>query len=76
MRVKVIPFTAVINRDDTSQVVATQMQSIIDSTIQDGWEYSHMDSVQTSVAATTGCFGIGAQPAFITTFNVLIFKKP
>lgn len=75
MQFKIVPFTAQITKDDTSATVATQMQSIIDSTVSQGWEYLRMDSVQTNVAGSNGCFGIGAQPGFTTTFNVLVFRK-
>jgi hypothetical protein len=75
MECKIVPFTAQIKRDDTAAAVAGQMQAIIDSNLQSGWEYSHMDSVQTYVAGDTGCFGVGAKPGYVTTFNVLVFKK-
>ena len=75
MEFRVVPFTAHISRNDTSTTVANQMQTIIDGNVSQGWEYVRMDSVQTSVAATTGCFGLGAQPGFTTTYNVLVFRK-
>jgi hypothetical protein len=75
MQFKVVPFTAKITREDTSTTVATQMQSTIDTIVNQGWEYIRMDSVQTSVAPTNGCFGVGAQPGFTTSFNVLVFRR-
>jgi len=75
MEFKVVPFTAQITRNDTTTTVAKQMQTIIDSNVSEGWEYLRMDSVQTSIAADSGCFGIGAKPGFVTTFNVLVFRK-
>lgn len=72
---QIIPFTAQITQKDTAATVAAQMQSIIDHQVHQGWEYIRMDSVQTNVAGSTGCFGLGAQPGFTTTFNVLVFKK-
>jgi hypothetical protein len=75
MKYKVIPFTAQITRNDSAAAVATQMQSIIDSQVSSGWEYLRMDSVETSVAGSSGCFGIGAQPPFSTSYNVLVFKQ-
>lgn len=75
MQFKVVPFTAQIRQNDTSANVASQMQSMIDNHTTDGWEYVRMDSVQTSVAGTSGCFGLGAQPGFTTVFNVLVFRK-
>ena len=70
-----VPFTANITRKDTSATVAKQVQSIIDHYVANGWEYMRMESVETSVAPTKGCFGIGAQPSFTTSFQVLIFRK-
>lgn len=72
---KIVPFSAHINRNDTTAHVAAQMQKIIDTYVNEGWEYMRMDAVQTSVAGTNGCFGVGAQPSFTTTYNVLIFKQ-
>ena len=75
MTYKVVPFTALIQREDTSTVVAKQMQSIIDEFVSGGWEYLRMDTVQTTVAGTSGCFGFGAQPAVSTVYTVLVFKR-
>jgi hypothetical protein len=72
---KVVPFTAQITRDDTTVQVAAQMQNIIDAHLSSGWEYVRMEGVQTNVAGTSGCFGVGAQPGFSTTFNVMVFKQ-
>lgn len=72
---KIVPFMAQISRGTSISEVANQMQSLIDKNGNEGWEYMHMDSVQTSVAGSEGCFGIGAQPGFITTYNVMVFKK-
>jgi hypothetical protein len=75
MEFKVVPFMAQITRSDTSARVARQMQAIIDDSTTQGWEYMRTDSVQTTINADRGCFGIGARPAFITTYTVLVFKK-
>ena len=75
MTYKILPFAAQINREDTSAVVAHQMQTIIDTTVAEGWEYQRMDTVETTVAGTNGCFGMGAQPAIITSYSVLVFKR-
>ena len=64
-----------INREDTSAVVAQQMQTIIDTTVAEGWEYQRMDTVETTIVGTNGCFGMGAQPAIITSYSVLVFKR-
>ena len=75
MEFKVMPFTAQLQQNDSSSTVAKQMQVAIDAQVGEGWEYLRMDCVETSVAGSSGCFGIGATPGFITTYNVLVFKK-
>ena len=75
MQYKVVPFTANVSRKESSATVAAQVQSMIDSQLMEGWEYQRMESVETSVAPTGGCFGIGAQPGFSTSIQILIFKR-
>jgi len=75
MEFKVVPFMAQITRNETSSTVAKQMQTMIDDNVNQGWEYIRMDSVATAIAGDEGCFGIGAKPAFVTTYNVLVFRK-
>ena len=55
---KAVPFTAKINRGDTAQKVAEQIQLLIDEYSQDGWTYLRLESVETSVAPDKGCFGL------------------
>lgn len=75
MKYKIVPFTAQLKSGDTSAVVAEQMQTLIDLNIANGWEYQRMDTVQTIVAGTSGCFGFGAQPPVSTTYTVLVFRR-
>lgn len=72
---KAIPFTASISRNDNASKVANQIQALIDEHSKDGWEYTRLESVETNIEATAGCFGIGAQPGFTTSFKVAIFEK-
>ncbi|HVW96606.1 MAG TPA: hypothetical protein VHA56_11615 [Mucilaginibacter sp.] len=76
MTFKVVPFKAKISRGDTSATVAAQMQAIIDSHSDQGWNYMRMDSVETFVAPTKGCFGFGSIPGTTTAYNVLVFSRP
>ncbi|HEX2684346.1 MAG TPA: hypothetical protein VHL77_10455 [Ferruginibacter sp.] len=73
---KIVPFMAQIARGTSIALVAEQMQKMVDAQVSAGWEYMHIDSVQTSVVGTDGCFGIGATPGFMTSYNVLVFRKP
>jgi hypothetical protein len=75
MEYKILPFTAQLRQQDTTASVASQMQQMIDYGVSEGWEYMHMDSVQTIIAGSSGCFGFGATPSVSTTCNVLVFRK-
>jgi|TARA_B110000211_G_C13576739_1_gene334424 hypothetical protein len=73
MEVKVIPFVANVTDVNPSAAAATQLQALINSTTQDGWEFINISSMQTSVKAT-GC-GAGNKPALTKSIQLLIFRK-
>jgi len=75
MTYKVVPFTAKITRTDTVSTVASQIQNIIDEYVKNGWTYHGLEVVETSVAPTAGCFGLGALPGYNTAFQMLVFVK-
>lgn len=75
MQYKVVPFTANVSRKDNSSAVANQVQLMIDQYLSDGWEYQRMETVETFVAGSNGCFGFGAQPGYTTGIQMLIFKR-
>jgi hypothetical protein len=57
--------------------VAKQLESEIQSQAVAGeWQYLRMESVETHVQGSKGCFGFGAQPGILTTIKVLVFYKP
>jgi hypothetical protein len=75
MQYKVIPFTANVGRNSNTDNVATQLQNAIESIAKDGWKYEQMESVETQVAGSKGCFGIGVQEGTVTSIKVLVFSK-
>jgi hypothetical protein len=76
MQYKVIPFTANISRNSNASVVASQLEATVQEQAVSGWQYMQMESVETHVDGTKGCFGFGAQPGIVTTIKVLVFSKP
>lgn len=75
MEYKVLPFNANLNQKDASQVAVNQLQSLIDNELANGFEFVSMGSIETSVAPTSGCLGIGAKPGYNTSVAVAVFKK-
>jgi len=75
MEIKVVPFNATIGQSGTTADIAMQLQLLVDQYSQEGWEYMRLESVETFVAPSSGCFGIGAQPGYNKVFNMAIFKK-
>ena len=75
MEIKVVPFNASISQSGKTSDIAIQLQNLIDEYSVDGWEYLRLESVETFVAPSSGCFGIGAQPGYNKVFNMAIFKK-
>lgn len=75
MNYKVVPFVAQVTQKDTTSSVANQLEALINQFAADGWEYVSLENVETQVAPTGGCFGIGAKPGYSTFFKMVVFRK-
>ncbi|MBE6175589.1 MAG: hypothetical protein E7146_01130 [Rikenellaceae bacterium] len=75
MEYKVLPFNANLNQKDAAMVAVNQLQALIDSELANGYEFVSIGNIETTVAPTNGCLGIGAKPGFVTSVAVAIFKK-
>jgi hypothetical protein len=75
MTYKVVPFKASISSTDTAAAAASQLESLISSEAQAGWEYVRLESVDTYVAGNAGCFGLGATPGQNTSIAIAVFRK-
>jgi len=75
MDTKVIPFTASMQSNGTSNDVAKQIESLIKQQNDAGWEFVSCGNIDTTIAGSNGCFGVGAKPATNTSVMVLVFKK-
>ena len=71
MQYTVVPFTANIVRGQGASDAAQQLEQMINSYAQQGWEYVRLESVSTIITtpATAGCLGLGGTPA---TYNTTI----
>jgi hypothetical protein len=75
MDYKVVHFSASISNRGNYGDAATQVESRIKQESTAGWEFVSCGNIDTSVAGSNGCFGIGAKPDTMTSILVLIFKK-
>ncbi len=75
MNFKVVPFYANLEQQDGAQVAVNQLQKLIDAELANGYEFVSMGNIETEVAPTSGCLGIGAKPGFSTSVAVAVFKK-
>jgi len=73
---KVVPFTAILHQQkQTEKVIAEQLQNLIERYSVEGWKYVGLEGVSTYVQPDQGCFGIGAKPAYMTTYQMVVFIK-
>lgn len=75
MEYKVKPFVVRIGSKGSTDDVASQVQSFIQAETAGGWEFVSCGNIDTQIAGSNGCFGIGATPASNTSVMVLVFKK-
>jgi len=75
MEYKVVPFNANLTQNDSADVAARQLQNLIQTMQSQGYEYVSMEGIDTNVAGTNGCLGIGAKPGYSATVAVVVFRK-
>lgn len=76
IKYKVVPFTATLNQQqETIDVVAWQLENLITRFALLGWTYVRLEGVSTYVQPDTGCFGLGAKPGFLSSYQMVVFQK-
>jgi hypothetical protein len=75
MKYKVVPFTASITSTSGASEAASQLQTLIDRNISEGWEYLRLEHVDTYVAGNNGCLGLGATPPRNISIAMAVFKQ-
>ncbi|KQB99947.1 hypothetical protein [Pedobacter sp. Hv1] len=76
MEYKVVPFTAILNQQkETTDVVARQLETLIMRFTNEGWEYIRLESVSTYIQPDPGCFGFGAKPGYLASYQMVVFSK-
>ena len=72
---KVVPFIGQMKAKDTAQTVAQQLEGLINSVVQQGWEFYRIDAVQIQVSP--GCLAslLGAKATYMN-FDQVIFRRP
>jgi len=76
MEYKVVPFVATLDqKKETTGVVANQLEKLIERYTNDGWDYIRLESVSTYVQPDPGCFGIGAKPGHMSSYQMVVFSK-
>jgi len=75
MNYKVVPFKASISNTDDASAAAHQLEGLISTQAGAGWEYVRLEKVDTFVAGSSGCFGLGATPGQNTSIAMAVFRK-
>jgi hypothetical protein len=72
---KVIPFLARADAGDSFEIIAVQLQKVIDEHAAQGWEFLQLASVRLLVKA--GCFQrLQGKKDGLEIYDQLIFRKP
>jgi hypothetical protein len=75
VKYRVVPFSASIGQSSGASDVAAQLESLIQSEVASGWTYVRLETVETHVAGSSGCFGFGATPGHVTSYPVAVFQR-
>lgn len=75
MTYRVVPFVASLSNLEGSEAAAGQLEKLINSMSEEGWEYIRLEKVETHVAGSAGCFGIGATAPSVTSLSMAVFRR-
>lgn len=73
MTYKVVPFVASISLAEGATQAASQLEQLIKTWTDLGWQYVRLERVETYVAGNNGCFGFGAQPSTLVSYSMVVF---
>lgn len=72
---RVVPFVASIAINEGAHQAAAQLETLVKSWTDNGWEYVRLESVETYVAGTAGCLGLGATQPRMASYSIAVFKQ-
>ena len=75
MEYRVVPFSADVSSFEGGEDAAENLQSLIKSMADDGWEFVDFEQVQSHKAGSSGCFGLFATDPERFTITMVIFRK-
>ena len=75
MQYRVMPFVASLSSKEGSSAAAQQLERLCNEQTAQGWEFMGLETVETFIAGSSGCFGIGATPSVSTSFSMAVFRK-
>lgn len=75
MQYQVVPFVANVNTAQGAQAAAAQLHRLANEFAAQGWEFMHLEQVETVIAGNKGCFGLGATPPVSTVFSMAVFRR-
>jgi hypothetical protein len=76
MEYKVVPFLATLDqKKQMTNSVADQLEKLIAKFTNQGWEYVRLESVSTYIQPDAGCFGLGAKPGYLASYQMIVFSK-
>jgi len=68
-------FDPAASRAGTAETAATDLQSLIASQANDGWEFVTVANHSTVVPGSSGCFGFGASDPYPQTVSMAVFRR-
>ena len=75
MQYKAIGFDPSASRGDPASSAASDLQSLMMTQANDGWEFVGVQNHSTTVPGTSGCFGFGATSPYQRTLSIAVFRK-
>ena len=70
-----IAFDPPVNRNNTTEQLASDLQRVITEQASKGWEFVGLQNHGTVVPGSRGCFGFGRADPYERTISLAVFRK-
>lgn len=75
MEYKAEPFEPGVDRNASTDSVASALDALIKREAANGWEFVELANHSTVVPGSNGCFGFGATAPYAKTMSVAVFRR-
>ena len=75
MSYRFVPFEPAVSVSNPTGSTTDALAKLVQTQMNDGWEFVSIENHSTIVPGTNGCFGVGTTSPYPKTVSIAVFRK-